>query len=263
MGDHNVTLVTQHKLAPGDGATLLFERAVVTVGTGLRGAKVTRSIQKSDKLLQYIAIPTSWTIYNFDSYGISHLPWTTLCVPDDAPVSMIIPFSANAILVYGIGWSTILSAFQVSVGPRGPITLSLNPSHPNNSTGRVFFDDLLFFQFNPSGFSRTLAINNYDGEGQISLDYIEIITITGGSPIASQRHTSLIAILSVPLIVVVAAVFLRFLASLFASTPPGTEPAAVEVRKMKGGIIDQEEMMALITEMEISSDVSLGAVGSE
>lgn len=46
----------------------------------------------------------------------------------------------------------------------------------------MFFDDLLFFQFNPSGFSRTLAINNYDGEGQISLDYIEIITITGGSP---------------------------------------------------------------------------------
>lgn len=36
MGNHNVTLIAKPSV-PGDAATLLFESAVVTVGTGLTG----------------------------------------------------------------------------------------------------------------------------------------------------------------------------------------------------------------------------------
>jgi hypothetical protein len=152
--------------------------------------------------VQYITHPASaWTTYSFDDYGIPHLPWnTTFGVLGGTSGSIIIPFSGkcqhhqtniavllieypivsgHAIFVYGIGWSSIPPRFRASVDAQNPITLSLNSPIPSNSAGHFFSDNLLFFQFNPSGFSRTLTIDN---PGHFGLDYIETVTVTGGSP---------------------------------------------------------------------------------
>jgi hypothetical protein len=99
------------------------------------------------------------------------------------PINNIIPlFSVilgDAIFVYGPGWSSHPSTYRVSVDNQAPTTLYLNSSLPGNSTGlSSFFDSLLFSQFNLTGPSHTLTIDNDHGMAQFALDYIEIVSVT-------------------------------------------------------------------------------------
>lgn len=82
--------------------------------------------------------------------------------------------------MYGFAWPSIPS--RASVDAQDPIILSLNSSLPSDSAGRLFSDNLLFLRSNPLSSPNTLAIDNHTGVGQIGLDYIEIVTVTGGSP---------------------------------------------------------------------------------
>jgi len=245
-GYHNVTLIAKTS-APGKAPILLFECAVVTVGTGLTGAKVTRSIQQDVELVQYITHPASaWTTYSFDDYAIPHLPWnTTFGVLGGTSGSIIIPFSGHAVFVYGIGWSSIPPRFRASVDAQNPITLSPNWPIPSNSAGHFFSDNLLSVQFNPSGFSRTLTIDN---PGHFGLDYIETVTVTGGSPFASQHNATLIAIVTVPVILTVIILFLCFLISFLERNRSDASSAAA-VARMEGNL-GPEDVVNLILDNE-------------
>ena len=85
----------------------------------------------------------------------------------------------DAVFVYGPGWSSHPSTYRVSVDNEAPTILFLNSSLPGNSTGlSLFFDSLLYSQFNLTGPSHTLYIDNDNGTAQFALDYIEIVTVT-------------------------------------------------------------------------------------
>jgi hypothetical protein len=227
MGNPSVTLTS--KASPPDvAATLPFNSAVVTVGTGLTRAKVTRSIQKKDDLMQYKTISTPvLSAHSFDSYSTHQLPWnTTSCPLGGTPGTIIIPSLGNATFVYGTGWLSNPSTFQASVDAPEKFTLSLNSSLPHNSVGHLFFNDLLLPQFNTLGFSRMLTIDTYDGEGHISLDYIEIVDVTGGSPFTTQPHTTLIVVIFLSVIVIVL-VFLYLVISSWVKGRSAVPPPAV------------------------------------
>jgi len=214
-----------------------------------QSAKVTRSIQQDIDLIEHITTSTSdWATYSFDSYGIPHLPWnTTFCVLGGTPGSIIIPFSGNAIFVYGFAWSSIPS--RASLDAQDPIILSLNSSLPSDSAGRLFSDNLLFLQFNPSGSPNTLVIDNHNGVGQIGLDYIEIVTVTGGSPHSESQHrATLVAVISVAIIFMVFfCLLLSFVKKCF-SNSDGSPPAAGVVNSEMG--ISPDEVAALIVASE-------------
>lgn len=83
--------------------------------------------------------------------------------------------------MYGIAWSDRLSASRVALDDQAPTTLFLNSSLPNSSSEVLFFDGLLFSQFNPTGSTHKLTIDNDNGQGIFGIDYIEIVNVTGGS----------------------------------------------------------------------------------
>jgi len=203
--------VSLNALPTTEVSTLLLESAIVTVGTGLTGAIVTRSvIQQDDPSLTYTPA-SAWITYNFDDYGIPHPSSnTTYCqVNTDTSGSVTIPFSGNAVFVYGTAWAYGLSAFRVSLDGQAPRTIFINSS----ITGQeIAYDGLLFSQFNPTSSSHELTIDNDNGLGSIGLDYIEIVTVTGGSSYASQHHATPIVAIVVPVVVgvLVMAILFRY-----------------------------------------------------
>lgn len=48
----------------------------------------------------------------------------------------------------------------------------------------MYTDGLMYFQANPTGSAHNLVIENSNGAGVVALDYVEIITISGGTPCA-------------------------------------------------------------------------------
>ncbi|KIM92213.1 hypothetical protein PILCRDRAFT_304 [Piloderma croceum F 1598] len=196
-GYHNVTLVAKPSVS-GNAATLRFESAVVTVGTALTRASVNRSIiQDNNDVLQYSSIrPPGWMTYPIT---LAHPPSNTTYHQINPTISgsITIPFSGDAIFVYGPGWSFHPSTYRVFVDNQPPTTLVLNSSLPGNSTGlSSFFDTLLFSQFNLTGSSHMLTIDNDNGMAQFALDYIEIVTVT-------PQHDAIpiVPIIAVPVIV--------------------------------------------------------------
>lgn len=67
--------------------------------------------------------------------------------------------------MYGIAWSNHLLAFQVSLDDQAPTTLFVNSSLLNSSGEVLFFNGLLFSQFNPTGSTHKLTIDNDNGQG--------------------------------------------------------------------------------------------------
>jgi len=175
--------------------------------TLLSSANVSRAIIQDDNdALQYSSTPPlSWVPYPI---GLQH-PRSNISYRQINPVvsgSITFPFLGDAIFVYGPGWSFHPSTYRVSVDNQAPTTLYLNSTLPGNSTGRSsFFDSLLFSQFNLTGPSHTLTIDNDNGMAQFALDYIEIVYVT-----PQDDPLPIVPIVVVPLIVVgiVAVMFL-------------------------------------------------------
>lgn len=160
------------------------------------------TIQDDNDVVQYSSIqPSGWVTYPIT---LSHLHSnTTYCqINPTISGSITIPFSGkcqlhpinliihlfpvilgDAVFLYGPGWSSHPSTYQVSVDNQVPTRLFLNSSLPGNSTGlSLFFDALLFSQFNLTGPSHILTIDNDNGMAQFALDYIEIVTVTPWVP---------------------------------------------------------------------------------
>lgn len=156
-------------------------------------------IQDDDSSLQYTP---NWSTYGLQGYDRPHpLSNNTYHQIDmDTSGSVTFAFSGKyerilinvifhlfsvtlgeAILVYGIGWSSRPSTFRVSVDNGDPTTLFNNSSLSNSTNENVYFDGLLFSYFDLAGLSHRLTIDNDNGAGRFGLDYIEIITVTDGS----------------------------------------------------------------------------------
>jgi hypothetical protein len=74
-----------------------------------------------------------------------------------------------------------------------PITLFGDSALSNNtSLDMMYTDGLLFFQANTEGSPHNLVMDNADGAGVFALDYVEIVTISGGSPWVYFRYQPLL-----------------------------------------------------------------------
>ena len=85
-------------------------------------------------------------------------------------------------MVYGFSWSFLPTNFRVSLDAGTPVNLASNSTLPDTVPNRIYPNGLLFFQGNLSDTSHTLTVDNDDGSGFLGSDYIEIVSITGGSP---------------------------------------------------------------------------------
>jgi len=85
-------------------------------------------------------------------------------------------------MVYGVSWSFFPTLSRMSIDSQAPTVYSSSSTLLNSVTGRVYTHGLLYFQTGLSGTNHTLIFDNDNGIGTIGLDYIETITVTGGSP---------------------------------------------------------------------------------
>jgi hypothetical protein len=53
---------------------------------------------------------------------------------------------------------------------------------PDITPSYIFTSGLLSFQPNPSSSLRTLTIDNAGGQGYLGIDYLEVISVSGGTP---------------------------------------------------------------------------------
>jgi hypothetical protein len=86
---------------------------------------------------------------------------------------------ANAILVYGFSWANSPSVHKFSLDNDPPTTLFANSSLTIPDTYSA--SGLAFFRANLSGSSHYLSVTN-ENSGLMGLDYIEFVSITGGTP---------------------------------------------------------------------------------
>jgi hypothetical protein len=85
--------------------------------------------------------------------------------------------------VHGFSWSFEPSIYRVTLDNEPPLSqYSGSTFPPDVSPGRIYIAGLTYFQANLNGSSHILTVDNDNGAGQIGLDYIEIISITGGVP---------------------------------------------------------------------------------
>jgi len=85
--------------------------------------------------------------------------------------------------MYGFSWSFAPSTYRVSIDSGTTVTLNASSSLPAEvSSGRVYVAGLTFFQTNLANSSHTLTVDNDLGVGQIGLDYVEVVSVTGGTP---------------------------------------------------------------------------------
>jgi hypothetical protein len=90
----------------------------------------------------------------------------------------------NAILVYGFSWSFFPSSYRVTLDNETSVTLYSASALPNTTSAglsRIYTSGLTFFQANLTDLPHILTVDNNNGAGQIGLDYIEIISVTGGT----------------------------------------------------------------------------------
>jgi hypothetical protein len=85
-------------------------------------------------------------------------------------------------MVYGFSWSFYPTIYRMSVDSQTPVLSSSSSTLASVQTGSVYTHGLLYAQTNLSESSHVLTFDNDGGNGQIGLDYIEIISVTGGSP---------------------------------------------------------------------------------
>jgi len=191
-GNHTVTLTIK---SSSPGGALYFEGATVTVGTGLTGANVMRTVvQDYDPSLTY-SPAASWGSQMFDSWNMPHTPlnstWHQIGYGPSGSVT--VPFSGSAILAYGVGWSFFPTSYRASLDDHSPTLFASNSTLPNTTTGRTYTAGLLFFQANLSSKPHSLVLDNDNGGGYLGLDYIEIINVTGGSPFLASSNSSVIS----------------------------------------------------------------------
>jgi hypothetical protein len=85
-------------------------------------------------------------------------------------------------MVYGFSWSFFPTRYRMSVDAGSPSTYASSSTLPNTTPGRIYSSGLLHAQTDLTMSQHTLTFDNDDGAGMIGLDYLEIISVTGGSP---------------------------------------------------------------------------------
>jgi hypothetical protein len=85
-------------------------------------------------------------------------------------------------MAYGLGWSFFPTNYRSSIDAQSDTLFVSNSTLPNTTTGRIYTQGLLFVQANLSNTSHFLTLDNDDGNGFFGLDYLEIVSVTGGSP---------------------------------------------------------------------------------
>jgi hypothetical protein len=88
----------------------------------------------------------------------------------------------TAVMVYGFSWSFFPTRYQMSIDAGPPVVYASSSTLQGGTPGRVYSNGLLHVQTDLNMSQHTLTFNNDDGAGQIGLDYLEIISITGGFP---------------------------------------------------------------------------------
>jgi hypothetical protein len=70
----------------------------------------------------------------------------------------------------------------MSIDEGSPTIYASSSTLPRTTHGRVYSNGLLYAQTDLAMSQHMLTFDNNDGAGQIGLDYLEIISVTGGSP---------------------------------------------------------------------------------
>ena len=89
---------------------------------------------------------------------------------------------ANAVIAYGASWSFFPSTYRITRDGQEFQIRSGNSSLPDSSPSHSFLGAIMAFEPNPSGALSTLSIDNAEGVGHMGIDYIELITVSGGMP---------------------------------------------------------------------------------
>jgi hypothetical protein len=98
-------------------------------------------------------------------------------------------FAGNAIFVHGVAWGYYPSDYRVFIDNDPPLLYYANSSLANRPSGLyIDTDGLMFFQVDFSSGTHVLKIDNNGGVGWIGLDYIEVVTVTGGTPCVVNVH---------------------------------------------------------------------------
>jgi hypothetical protein len=84
-------------------------------------------------------------------------------------------------MMYGLSWSYFPSDYVVSVDNQPHITLFANSSLPDSQTGLMYSGGLHYFQADLTDDLHTLVVDNNNGLGYLGIDYMEVITVTGGT----------------------------------------------------------------------------------
>jgi hypothetical protein len=84
--------------------------------------------------------------------------------------------------VSGFAWSFFPSNYRVSIDDAAQGAFSSNSSLANSTNGFIFTSGTAFVQANLSSTSHVLTVDNDKGAGIMGLDYVEVISVSGGSP---------------------------------------------------------------------------------
>jgi hypothetical protein len=109
----------------------------------------------------------------------------SLAAQPSLPREPLLTFSrtGNAILLHGFAWSYNPSNHRISIDNQPAVTIYANSSLANTGDpGYIYTDGLIYFQANLSSGPHHLTVDNDQGVGFLGLDYIEVISIAGGTP---------------------------------------------------------------------------------
>ena len=85
--------------------------------------------------------------------------------------------------MHGLSWSFTPTIYQATLDNETPVTLFSGSALPRDpAAARFYVQGLIFFRANLSNSTHVLTVDNKDGAGQMGLDYLEVMSVTGGIP---------------------------------------------------------------------------------
>ncbi|KAG9091734.1 hypothetical protein FS749_016319 [Ceratobasidium sp. UAMH 11750] len=188
-GAHSITLTVRQPASSSDPGSVTFKQAVVSAGTGLAGASVTRNVlDDGDSRIVYGVPPGgNWTIENTypQSVGPAGISSTTFHDSYWTDATATLNFQGTGVFAYGACYShSRYAAYAASVDGAaessfdGTVNLYSKDGIVKQRSGNC----LRYFKTGLDGAKDHNLVLRVKEAGRLAVDWIEIVSVSGGKP---------------------------------------------------------------------------------
>ncbi|KAG8742721.1 hypothetical protein FRC10_000995 [Ceratobasidium sp. 414] len=188
-GAHSITLAVRQPASSSSPGSVTFKQAVVSAGTGLAGASVTRDIiDDGDSRIVYGVPPGgNWTVENTypQSVGPDGISSTTFHDSYWTDATATLNFQGTGVFAYGACYShSRYAAYAASVDGAaessfdGTVNLYSTDGVVKQRSGNC----LRYFKTGLDGAKDHKLVLRVKDAGRMAVDWIEVVSVSGGKP---------------------------------------------------------------------------------